>query len=154
VEDLLEEFGIADLGDRYITELSGGQQQLAAIAQAVAREPAVLLLDEPNTNLDLHRQLEICSRIRELTSARAISTALTVHDVNMAARIADVIYVLEEGRIRCSGTPAEVLTESMIASVYGVSARVSYDDDGCPLVTPIGLLQHASREIGVEEKST
>lgn len=143
VQTLLEEFGLADLGERYITELSGGQAQLVAIAQALAREPTILLLDEPNTNLDLQHQFEICARIRDLTLSRGLSTAISVHDINMAARIADTVYVLENGRVRCSGTPRDVLTEEMIASVYHVSARVTVDDDGRPLVTPVGLKTRA-----------
>jgi len=139
VAALLEEFGIADLSARYVTELSGGQLQLVTIAQALAREPQVLLLDEPTSNLDLRHQFEIGARIREITESRGISTALSVHDINMAARMADVVYVLEGGRVRCSGPPDAVLTEEMIASVYGVSAHVSRDDGGRPLVTPVGL---------------
>ncbi|MCX7827350.1 MAG: ABC transporter ATP-binding protein, partial [Verrucomicrobiae bacterium] len=139
VQTLLEEFGLADLGERYITELSGGQAQLVAIAQALAREPTILLLDEPNTSLDLQHQFEICARIRHLTVSRGLSTAISVHDINMAARIADTVYVLENGRVKSSGTPRDVLTEAMIAAVYHVSARVTADDEGRPLVTPVGL---------------
>ena len=151
VEVLLDEFGIADLSERYITELSGGQQQLVAIAQAVAREPRILLLDEPNTNLDLRRQFEICARIRQFTAARGIGTALTVHDVNMAAHIADVVYVLEDGRIRCFGPPSDVLTEDLVSSVYGVSVRVSHDEEGRLLITPIGLQHETARNTAGKE---
>jgi iron complex transport system ATP-binding protein len=139
VQELLDEFQLSDIGDRCITELSGGQMQMVAIAQALAREPTILLLDEPNASLDLHHQFDISARIRRLTAARGISTALSVHDINMAARIADTVCVLEAGRIRCSGTPRDILTEEMIAAVYHVSARVTYDEEGRPLITPMGL---------------
>ena len=69
VEQLLEEFGLNDLAVRNITELSGGQLQMVSIAQALARQPHVLLLDEPTSNLDLQHQFEICSIIAKLTAA-------------------------------------------------------------------------------------
>lgn len=147
VQSLLEDFGIASLGGRYITELSGGQAQLVFLAQALARKPTVLLLDEPNTSLDFHHQFEICERIRDMTRERGLSTAMSVHDLNMAARIADVVYVLEAGRIRCSGTPNEVLTEEMLSDVYGVTARVTHDDEGRPLITPLGLRRRTLAEV-------
>ena len=148
VARLLEEFGIADLGGRYITELSGGQAQLVAIVQALVRQPAVLLLDEPNTSLDLQHQFEICERIREMTTTRGLSTVISVHDINLAARTADTVYILENGRIKCSGIPREVLTEEMIASVYRVSVRVTMDDEGRPLITPVGLKHPACPAAG------
>ena len=138
-EQLLDEFGLSNLSSRYVSELSGGQFQLVAIAQALAREPSVLLLDEPSTSLDLNHQFEIFSLIKKLTVARGICTAMSIHDINMAARIADVIYVLESGRIINSGPPESVLTEELIASVYNVRACVGLDDDGRLLITPMGI---------------
>lgn len=139
VEQLLEEFGLNDLAVRNITELSGGQLQMVSIAQALARQPHVLLLDEPTSNLDLQHQFEICSIIAKLTAARGMSTAMALHDLNVAARFADVIYVLKDGAVHCSGPPADVLTEAMIRDVYHVTANVSVDQDGRPLIIPIGL---------------
>ena len=141
VEQLLEELGLATLSDRYVSELSGGQVQMVAIAQALAREPTVLLMDEPTSSLDLRHQFEICTRIRELTVSRGISTAIAVHDLNLAARFADTICVLQNGMIRCFGTPSKVLTEEMIASVYGVVARVSPDEQCRPVATVLGLVR-------------
>jgi len=141
VQKILEEFGLARLGDRCVTELSGGQTQLVAIAQALAREPAVLLLDEPNASLDLQHQFDLCDRIVRLTRSRKLCTAIAVHDINMAARIADTVCVLDAGHIRCQGTPESVLTEAIIASVYNVSASVTRHADGRPLITPLGVLR-------------
>jgi iron complex transport system ATP-binding protein len=139
VEELLEEFSLSDLASRNITELSGGQLQMVSIAQALARQPRVLLLDEPTSNLDLQHQFEICSIIAKLTAARGMSTAMALHDLNVAACFADIIYVLKDGAVHCSGPPADVLTEAMIRDVYRVAANVSVDPDGRPLITPIGL---------------
>jgi iron complex transport system ATP-binding protein len=140
VQALLEEFELAAAADRWIDELSGGQQQMAFIAQALAREPSVLLLDEPSASLDLRHQFDLCDRIRELTRVRGLCTVLSMHDVNLAARLADTIHVLVAGRMVRSGTPAEVLTEETTASVYRVAAHVTRDAAGRVLVTPLGPL--------------
>ncbi|WP_417387375.1 ABC transporter ATP-binding protein [Gimesia sp.] len=138
VDQLLEEMKLAEVADRFLNELSGGQRQLVAIAQSLAREPEVLLLDEPTSNLDLRRQYEVCTLIRRLTDSRGISTALAVHDLNLASRYADWVYVIQEGRLRCGGEPQSVLTEAMIADVYGVETHVSPGQEGRPLITVLG----------------
>lgn len=135
VERLLNEIDLADVSQRYIYQLSGGQARLAAIAQALAREPQTLLLDEPTANLDLRRQFEVCDLIRTLSQTRGISAAIVLHDLNMAARVADTVCLLQDGKVRCAGSPGEVLTEELIGDVYGVEARVSEDESGRPCVT-------------------
>ncbi len=139
VAGLLEELDLADLAERSITELSGGQLQMVALAQALAREPEVLLLDEPTANLDLEHQFEICSLMRDLTASRRMTTVMALHDLNVAARFADTVYVLQQGAVHSRGSAAEVMTDAMISSVYRVNAQVTLCADGRPLVTPIDL---------------
>ncbi len=139
VAGLLDELGLSDLAERSVTELSGGQRQMVALAQALAREPDVLLLDEPTANLDLEHQFEIGSLMRRLTASRGMTTAMALHDLNVAARFADVVYVLRDGAVHSHGPATEVMTVSMIASVYHVNARVTACPDGRPLVTPLEL---------------
>ena len=138
VERLLDEMGLSPIAGRYINELSGGQAQMVAIAQALVREPDVLLMDEPTSNLDLRHQFEVCTLLRDVTAARGISTAIALHDLNLAARFADSVYVLQAGRVRCAGTPAAVLTADLIAEVYGVETQVLPDDEGRPIITVLG----------------
>ena len=152
VAELLDELGLTDLAARSISELSGGQLQMVSIAQALAREPSVLLLDEPTSNLDLQHQFEICSLVRQLTASRGMSTAMALHDLNVAARFADVVYVLKDGAVHCSGPAADVLTESMISSVYHVNANVTIDPEGRPLVTPLGLAPYSNRQIAARNR--
>ncbi len=130
VAAVLDDLQISDLGSRYLNELSGGQKQLVSIAQALVRQPAVLLLDEPTSSLDLQRQLEVLSLLRRVTVKRNIITLIAVHDLNLAARYASRVIVLQGGTTFAAGPPAEVLTAAMIRRVYGVEARVSLDDQG------------------------
>ena len=139
VDRTLEELGIADLGERKISELSGGQFQMVAIAQALARDPRILILDEPTSSLDMEHQFSISAWIRRLTDARGICTVMALHDLNAAARFADQVCVIKDGRTHRAGTPAAVLTEETIRSVYRVFARVSLDAEGRPLITPLKL---------------
>ncbi|HAH45413.1 ABC transporter ATP-binding protein [Gimesia sp.] len=150
VNQLMQEMKLTDIADRYLNELSGGQRQLVAIAQSLAREPSVLLLDEPTSNLDLRRQYEVCTLIRRLTDSRGISTALAVHDLNLASRYADWVYVIQNGKLRCGGEPQSVLTETLIAEVYGVEARVTIGQETRPVITVLGPVPVASSDFQSE----
>lgn len=121
---LLERLGIADLALVGLDRLSGGQRQLAGLAQALVRRPRVLLLDEPTSALDLRHQLGVMQLVRELTLQHGLVTVLVVHDLALAARFADRVVMIGEGRVRAQGTPEATLTPAMLAQVYGVSARV------------------------------
>ncbi|NOY09798.1 MAG: ABC transporter ATP-binding protein [Spirochaetes bacterium] len=136
VSQVLEGLGIDDLASRYIGELSGGQQQMVSIAQALIRRPEVLLLDEPTNSLDLQHQLEVIDVIREVTRKRGITTLIAMHDLNLAARYADEFVVMNRGKVYISGTSESVMTSEMVRSVYGVNAAVYMDDEGVPQVTP------------------
>lgn len=138
--EALEELGIDDLASRPLNELSGGQQQMVSIAQVLVRNPKILLMDEPTNNLDLHHQLEMFDLIREISLEKQLTTIMALHDLNHAARYAEHIVVLNQGRIYAAGPPAAVLTAEMIRAVYGVNAKVTRDADGPPQITPINAL--------------
>ena len=106
VTGVLEDLDIEDLSTRFLNELSGGQKQLVSIAQALVREPDVLLLDEPTSSLDLQRQLEVLDLVRRVTRERNIVTLISVHDLNLAARYADGFVVMSNAL--CT-PPVEVL---------------------------------------------
>ena len=136
VSGILKDLGIDDLASRYIGELSGGQQQMVSIGQALVRKPKVLLLDEPTNSLDLQHQLEVISLVKEVTLERGIITLIALHDLNLAARYADEFVVMNGGKVYISGTPESVITSEMVRSIYGVNAAVYVDDEGIPQVTP------------------
>ena len=109
---------------------SGGQTTRICLAKALLREPDFLFLDEPTNHLDIKYQLHIL----ELVKGLGIGVIAALHDLNLAAMYADLLVVMKAGRIERIGTPREIITEEMLAAIYGVRANVSYDAAGLPLV--------------------
>ena len=135
----LELTGTADLADRPVDELSGGQRQRVWIAMALAQQTDILLLDEPTTYLDLSHQVEVLDLLTDLNRERGTTIVMVLHDLNLAARYAERLVTMKDGRIVAQGAPAEVMTEEMLADVFGLAARVIPDPvAGTPLVVPIG----------------
>lgn len=136
VETVLEGLGIDSFSDRPVCELSGGQQQLVALAQALVREPDVLLLDEPTSALDLRRQLEVLHLVRRLTHERGLVTIAALHDLAFASRFADRFLLLHGGRIAADGTPHDVLADPVAGVAYGVNIRLERTSRGDLVVDP------------------
>jgi iron complex transport system ATP-binding protein len=126
---VLERLGILHLALKSLDSLSGGQKQMVSLAQAVIREPRLLLLDEPTSALDLRYQNEVMSTARRLADEDRI-VVVVLHDLGLAARWADHIMVLQEGRLHVAGTPRQTLTPAMLEKVYRVHARVESCSQG------------------------
>lgn len=123
VRSALARTGLADKTHRPWHSLSGGERQRVQIARALAQEPRELLLDEPTNHLDIQHQLALLTLITELR----ITSVVALHDLNLAAMYCDRLVVLREGRVVACGSPHDVLTEALIADVYGVRATVTAD---------------------------
>jgi iron complex transport system ATP-binding protein len=136
---LLQHLGIAPLAMRHLDELSGGQSQLAGLAQALIREPRVLLLDEPLSALDLNHQFHVMQLVREQTRRHGMTTLVVLHDLGAALRHADRVIVLRQGQLLADGAPAQAITPALLARVYGVQARVEPCSQGLPQVIVDGL---------------
>ncbi|MBC2874189.1 MULTISPECIES: ABC transporter ATP-binding protein [Streptomyces] len=139
VEEALRATGTYDLAERTLDELSGGQRQRAWIAMALAQRTELLLLDEPTNHLDLAHQIEVLDLVRDLHRTTGRTVVVVLHDLSLAARYADRLVAMKEGRVAALGTPAEVLTEELVEDVFGVRARVRHDEEaGAPVVIPLG----------------
>ena len=123
-QEAMKETGIWSLRSRLVTDLSGGERQRVVIARALAQEPKVLLLDEPTTHLDIRHQLEVLGLIRKLNKEKGITVLGVFHDLNLAARFCDRIFLLSRGRVAATGDPEEVLTAHNIQKVFGIGARI------------------------------
>ncbi|MFE0437354.1 ABC transporter ATP-binding protein [Streptomyces nigra] len=120
------------LADRAFDRLSGGERQRVLIARALAQQPTLLVLDEPTNHLDIRHQLSVLGTLRRLPA----TVLLALHDLNLAARYCDRLYVLYEGEVTASGPAAEILTPALLAEVYGVETEVAvHPRTGAPQVT-------------------
>lgn len=137
VEEAIHLLNIEELVDREYNELSGGQQQRVLIARAIAQHPRVLLLDEPTNSLDIHHQLEALSIIQRLSKETGITVIMAVHDLTIAARYADHLMMLKDGRIIGIGEPEDLITEERIREVYQVESRICMDPEAGLIVTPL-----------------
>jgi iron complex transport system ATP-binding protein len=124
VDRALDLAGIDHLRHTEVGTLSGGQKQLAWIAMTLAQEPEVLLLDEPTTFLDLRHQLGVLETVRELNREQGVTVGVVLHDVAQAARFADNLVALKDGTPYDWGPPSDVVTEELLAEVFGVDATV------------------------------
>ncbi|KDA04702.1 iron dicitrate ABC transporter ATP-binding protein [Microbacterium sp. CH12i] len=139
VADALEATGISDLADRSVDELSGGQRQRVWIAMSLAQETDILLLDEPTTFLDVAHQVEVLDLLTDLSVSRGTTIVMVLHDLNLAARYADELVAMKDGRVHALGAPSEILTHTLVEEVFGMANQITTDPvSGKPMVTPIG----------------
>ncbi|RLI39174.1 ABC transporter ATP-binding protein [Candidatus Bathyarchaeota archaeon] len=135
--EALELVGIGHLAERLFSELSGGERRKVLLARALAQEPELLLLDEPTAHLDLRSQVEVLELVRSLAD-RGLAVVMAMHDVSSAARFSDKMLMLKAGRVVAAGRPEEVLTEEVLAEVYGVRALIIRGFWGSsPLIIPL-----------------
>ena len=136
VEEAMEMVGVTELAARPVDELSGGQRQRVWIALALAQGTEAILLDEPTTFLDLAHQVDILQLCRRL-NADGRTVVAVLHDLNQAARCAEHMIVMHDGRVRITGSPRRILTEDLIEEVFGLAAVIAPDPvAGTPMVVP------------------
>lgn len=121
--------GLDKLQNRSVLSLSGGERQRAFLAQALVQETPLLLLDEPTNHLDIHNQFEFLQVVRKLVDNGRTVIAV-FHDLEQAARYADQLLVLQDGRLVASGTPTDILTTTLLADVFRMKATPELSDEG------------------------
>jgi iron complex transport system ATP-binding protein len=121
IAESLHRVGLSALADRALSTLSGGEMQRVLVARALAQRSSLLVLDEPTNHLDVHHQLELLELLRDL----GLTTLAALHDLNLAAAYCDRLHVLDAGRLVASGSPADVLTEGLLAEVFSVGASIT-----------------------------
>jgi iron complex transport system ATP-binding protein len=117
---------IMALRERRVTELSGGERSRVALARVLAVEAPVILADEPTASLDPRYQIDVMKNLR-IASDQGVLVIVVTHDLGLAARFADTVLVLSDGRLVSQGTPSEALSEQVMAQVFRISAyRAEY----------------------------
>ena len=124
------------LASRWVWSLSGGEYQRVRIARALAQEPKLLVLDEPGISLDLKHEMGLFELVRSLVDSRGLGVLMITHDLNLAARFADSLLLLSEGRAIAAGEPAEVLTQEVVESVFAWPVAMQ-TIDGRPQMVPL-----------------
>ena len=127
--------------NRIVTTLSGGEQTLVMLARIFATEPELIFADEPVAALDPYHQLHVMEILRNhATENRAAIVVL--HDLSLAARFCDRLYLLNHGRLDCSGSVSEVLTRENIARVYGVDSHIECSEKGISVTSLSRVSEH------------
>ncbi len=146
----LEKAEVVQLAERIYQTLSGGEQQRVQFARALTQlwagdatnDTPVLFLDEPTAHLDMSHQWMLMDEVRSLV-ANGVSAFVTVHDLNLAAAYADHVIVMSNGHLVAQGTPAEVLSSELVATVFGIDSKIGEAaPDGSAFILPHG---HAGR---------
>ncbi|HYU52123.1 MAG TPA: ABC transporter ATP-binding protein, partial [Gemmatimonadaceae bacterium] len=142
VDEALSQAGVDDLADRDTDALSGGEWQRVRIARALAQKAPALVLDEPTTFLDVAHEMAIFELMSSLARS-GLTVLLVSHQLNLVARFADTIVLLDHGRVATSGSPAEVMRADRLESIYGWPVVITRDPAvGAPALVPLRRPRH------------
>lgn len=118
VEQALAQVRASDLADWPFSAISDGQRQRVLLARALCQEPEILVLDEPTSFLDIRHKLELLSTLKELVAERQLTVVLSLHELDLAQRVSDLVVCVHNNMIEKVGPPEEVFTEDYIAQLY------------------------------------
>jgi len=135
IREAMMQCGVETFADRYVGTLSGGERQRVRLARALAQQTDIVVLDEPTSALDIRYEMAVFEQVAALRAAGK-TTVLVTHQLNLAARYADQLVLLQAGRIVAKGTPGDVLTATQVESVYEWPVDVVTHREGAPQVIP------------------
>ncbi|MBO3214761.1 ABC transporter ATP-binding protein, partial [Dermatophilus congolensis] len=118
VADVVERLGLGGLAGRSVRELSGGEAQRVMLARVLAQQAPVIVLDEPTSSLDIGTARDVLDFVDEHRRGEGVTVVAAIHDLTVAARYADRVVLLDQGRVRAVGAPAEVLCADVLSQVY------------------------------------
>lgn len=124
VSSLVHRLGLTSIAHTRIGQLSGGQQQLAAICQAMVRDAALFLLDEPTSALDINREMEVLRMLKNEAHENGTTMIVSLHDLTLAAKFADQLIVMKNGKVKAIGETEAVLQSGVIESTYNVEIEL------------------------------
>lgn len=136
VRDLLERLDLVDLAARHLGSLSGGELQRAVLAQALAQQAPILILDEPTAALDVGHQWTVLELVDKMRTECGLTVIAALHDLGLVGQFSDLVVLLDHGRAIASGTPAAVLTHERLTSLYHAPLHVDVDDNGRVSIYP------------------
>lgn len=137
IQTAMQKTDIADLSDRRMGELSGGEQQRVLVARAIAQQSKVMLLDEPTTHLDIQYQISLLKIIRNLATVDRLVILMAIHDLNLVARYSDRVIALVDGRVSANGPKDDVLTEAILSSIYHVPMKIIPQEKGSGIIAAL-----------------
>lgn len=133
----LEQTGLAEMRDKRLCNMSGGERQRVYIAMALCQQPKILFLDEPTSYLDIYYQIEVLEIVKRVNAEHGITVVMVLHDINQAVRYSDNIVVMKDGKIIISAPAKEAVNGQTIRDVYGVESEKIALSDGSPFFVPL-----------------
>lgn len=133
IDEALEFLHLTDLQGRFLDQLSGGQRQRAYVAMVLAQDTDVLLLDEPLNNLDMQHSVQMMKQLRRTADELGKTVVIVLHDINFAARYADRILAMVDGRLAHQGTPEQIIVPEVLGEVFSTPVQVMDGPDERPV---------------------
>jgi len=136
-KNALAQVGAADLSDRWMDQISGGEKQRVILARALAQQPLLLLLDEPTLHLDIAAQVDLLHSLRRLAAENRYTVVVVTHELNLAAEYADQVVLMQRGRCLRVGSPATIYQRELLEQVFQTPLTVELGSSGRPHVTAL-----------------
>lgn len=144
IDEVLDWTDLQVLQSKRVEQLSGGQRQRVWLAQALAQQPDLLLLDEPNNFLDIEYQVELLQILKHLNEEKGLTICMIMHDLTQVMDMSDQVIALKDGEIFSKGPPEDVLTEATIEQLFHVKTELVHTASGSTLIHYLGQMDDST----------